>query len=145
MPDFAMPLTGGCGCGAVRYAVSGAPGWVAACHCRDCRRITGAPYSVYAGFDRGRVSWSGEAPRRFESSPGAVRFFCGRCGTPLAYEGVRWPDEVHLLVTTLDDPAALPPQGHVYVGQKLPWVHLSDGLPRYRTTASEGGPMADDE
>ena len=107
--------------------------------------LTGAPYSVYAGFERTQVSWSGEAPRRFQSSPGAERCFCGRCGTPLAYEGERWPDEVHLLVTTLDDPAALPPRGHVYVGQKLPWVRLADGLPRYRTTAGEGGPMTEDE
>jgi hypothetical protein len=145
MSENAKPLAGGCGCGAVRYAAAGAPRWAAGCHCRDCRHATGAPYSVYAGFERSRVTWSGEAPRRFRSSPGAERFFCGRCGTPLAYEGARWPDEVHLLVTTLDDPGALAPRGHVYVGQKLPWVRLADGLPRYRTTAGDGGPMAEDE
>jgi hypothetical protein len=145
MSEVTDRLTGGCGCGAVRYAAAGAPRWVAACHCRDCRRLTGAPYSVYAGFERTQVGWSGEALRRFQSSPGAERFFCDRCGTPLAYEGGRWPDEVHLLVTTLDDPGALPPRGHVYVGQKLPWVRLADGLPRYRTTAGEGSPMTEDE
>jgi hypothetical protein len=66
-------------------------------------------------------------------------------GTPLADEGERWPDEVYLLVTTRDDPGALPPRGHVYVGRKLPWVRLADGLPRYRTTAGESGPMTEDE
>jgi len=145
MSDPVGLFAGGCGCGAVRYAASGRPRWVASCHCRDCRRATGAPYVAYAGFDRARVRWSGEPPRPHPSSPGVTRFFCGRCGTPVAYEGERWPDEVHLLVATLDDPAALPPRGHVYVGQKLPWVHLADGLPRYRTTAGEGGPMAEDE
>jgi hypothetical protein len=134
---------GGCACGAVRYAIAGALRWAAHCHCRDCRRIAGAPYVTYAGLLRPQVTWSGTAPSRYHSSPGVTRSFCGACDTPLAYEGERWPDEVHILAATLDDPSAIKPQAHVYVGQKLPWVQLSDGLPRYRTVGSEGPPMND--
>lgn len=134
---------GGCTCGAVRYAIAGAPRWAAHCHCRDCRRAAGAPYVTYAGLLRPQVTWSGIAPVRYGSSPGVTRSFCGTCGTPLAYEGARWPDEVHILAATLDDPSVVKPQAHVYVGQKLPWVQLSDGLPRYRTVAGEGPPMDD--
>ena len=43
---------GGCSCGAVRYRASGAPLWVAHCHCRDCQKNTGAPLATYAGFAR---------------------------------------------------------------------------------------------
>jgi hypothetical protein len=136
-------IEGGCACGAVRYAIAGAPRWAAHCHCRDCRRTAGAPYVTYAGLLRPQVTWSGTAPVRHRSSPGVTRSFCGTCGTPLAYEGVRWPDEVHIFAATFDDPSMVNPQAHVYVGQKLPWVQLSDGLPRYRTVASEGPPMAD--
>lgn len=137
-------LTGRCSCGEVRFEIFGVPKWVAHCHCKDCRRATGAPYVTYAGLLHGQVTWSGAAPRRYNSSPGVVRSYCSNCGTPLSYEGARWPDEIHILAGALDDPAALKPQAHVYVGEKLPWVRLSDGLPRFRTVASEGPPMSDD-
>lgn len=136
-------LTGRCSCGAIRFEIAGAPRWVAHCHCRDCRRATGAPYMTYMGLDRGQVAWSGASPERYNSSPGVIRSYCGKCGTPLSYEGARWPDEVHVIAGTLDDPAAVTPRAHVYVGQKLPWVHISDGLPRFRTVAREGPPLAD--
>ncbi len=143
MIDRQSPQAGGCACGAVRYAMTGAPIWSAHCHCRDCRRVAGAAYVTYVGMPKTQVTWSGAAPLRYLSSPGVVRRFCGRCGTPLSYEGERWPDEIHILAATLDDPSWLTPQAHVYVGQKMPWVQLSDGLPRYRTVSSEGPPMAD--
>lgn len=138
-------LAGRCSCGQVRFEITGTPKWVAHCHCSDCRRVSGAPYVTYVGLLRGQVDWSGAAPRRYNSSPGVVRNYCGSCGTPLSYEGDRWPDEIHILAGTLDDPAALKPQAHVYVGQKLPWVQLSDGLPRFGTVAGEGPPLTDQQ
>jgi hypothetical protein len=144
MAETSPSLTGGCACRAVRYEVRGQPKWAAHCHCGDCRRTTGAAYATYAGFTTDQISWSGDAPQRHHSSPGVTRSFCGKCGTPLAYEGERWPGEIHLHGGTLDDPGAIKPQAHVYVGQKAPWVHLADGLPRFRTVPSEGGPMPDE-
>ena len=32
---------------------------------------------------------------------------------------------------TLDDPTALPPDVHIYVRSKLPWVTLPDGVPAF--------------
>ena len=32
-------------------------------------------------------------------------------------------------VGTLDEPAALPPDIHIYTRSKLPWVQLPDGIP----------------
>ena len=34
-------------------------------------------------------------------------------------------------VGTLDDPAALTPDVHIYVRSKLPWVALPDGVPAF--------------
>jgi len=136
-------MNGHCSCGAVRYSIAGAPKWAAHCHCSDCRRATGAPYVTYAGFATDQLTWSGESAQRYNSSPGVVRRYCGKCGTPLSYEGARWPGEVHILAGTLDDPGAVAPKVHVYVGEKLPWVTLADGLPRYLTVASQGQPLAD--
>ncbi len=41
-----IPFTGGCACGAIRYACNGEPLTMFHCHCRDCQRATGAPYSL---------------------------------------------------------------------------------------------------
>ncbi|QEX21663.1 aldehyde-activating protein [Hypericibacter adhaerens] len=122
-------LEGGCLCGAVRYRVEGAPNWSAHCHCNDCRRASGAPFVTYAGFPPARFRWIKGQPVRFNSSPGVFRSFCGRCGSPLTYEGERWPDEIHIHLGTLDHPEAIQPQGHVYTAHKLPWLKLADGLP----------------
>ena len=132
--------SGGCSCGAVRYQATGKPKWVAHCHCRDCRKQTGAALATWAGFASDRFAFTG-APQAYPSSPGVVRRFCGTCGTPLTYEGERWPGEIHLLAGTLDDPGAIAPGAHVYVAHQMPWLRLADGLPRFNTVPSEGGPL----
>lgn len=126
--------TGGCLCGAVRYRTRGAPAWVAHCHCTSCRRTTGAAFATYAGFKRLNFAYVKGAPSVYESSPGVRRSFCAACGTPVTYDGERWPDEVHVLACTLDAPQDLAPQAHVYMSEAMPWVHLADNLPRFATT-----------
>ena len=128
---------GGCLCGAVRYRVTGAPLWVAHCHCRSCQRATASAMTTYAGYGVGKFSVEAGEPARFNSSPGVTRSFCGRCGTPLAYESTRWPGEVHVFVCTLDDPERLTPRAHVHVAERLSWLHLNDGLREFQTTAGE--------
>ena len=90
--------TGGCLCGAVRFEVAGPPKWTGYCHCRSCRKHTGAPVSAFAGYEREKVTVTGEAFARFASSPGVQRGFCSRCGSTLSYEGERWPTEFHVHV-----------------------------------------------
>ena len=34
-------------------------------------------------------------------------------------------------VGALDDPSALPPDVHIYIRSKLPWVALPDGVPAF--------------
>ena len=141
MSEDSVIYPGGCACGAVRCRAAGKPKWVAHCHCRDCRRNTGTALVTWAGFPAERFAFEG-APQAFHSSPGVVRRFCAACGTPLTYESARWPGEIHLLVGTLDDPAALTPAAHVYVAHQVPWLKLADGLPRFETVPGGGGPAA---
>jgi hypothetical protein len=138
MSDAPTERSGGCLCGAVRYRTQGAPAWVAHCHCTSCRRTAGAAFVTYAGFKRPNFAFTRGAPKVFESSPGVARRFCPDCGTPLTYEGARWPDEVHILLCTLDEPQTLAPQAHVYTAEAMPWAHLDDNLPRFPTTVSAG-------
>ena len=122
MPDV---QTGGCLCGAVRFAASGPAKWTGYCHCHSCRRHTGAPVAAFAGFEGDQVTFTKGAPATFASSPGVRRGFCARCGSTLTYEGERWAGEIHIHVGAFDDPEAFPPTGEGFAEERLSWLHLA--------------------
>ena len=117
--------TGGCRCGAVRFAAEGAPNWVAYCHCASCRHATGAPVAAYAGFPTAAVRFAAGPPTEFASAPGVTRGFCGRCGSPISFVGARWPGEVHLHLGSFDDCTDLVPSVQAFAEERLPWLHLA--------------------
>ena len=123
--------TGGCLCGAVRYAVDGEPLWVAHCHCQSCRRASGAAVLTFAGYRDHQFRLTQGEPQHYASSPGVTRSFCGRCGTPLTYEAERCPGEVHLTISSLDRPDRFAPTVHVFTAERIPWLELADDLPRH--------------
>ncbi|MBA2442929.1 MAG: GFA family protein [Rubrobacter sp.] len=120
---------GGCLCGGFRFRASGAPLYRAYCHCRDCRKATGAPVSVLVGYAAGQVAFTGGAPEPYDSSPGVRRSFCGGCGTSVSYEDRRLPGEVYLHVGLFDDPEPLVPETHSWASQRLGWLSVGDDLP----------------
>ena len=60
-----MVLNGGYLCGAVRYRLSAPPTVVTHCHCRTCRRATGAPF----------VTWLTAVSESFEFTAGKLAVF----------------------------------------------------------------------
>ncbi|MGA3398480.1 MAG: GFA family protein [Acetobacteraceae bacterium] len=128
-------LEGGCACGAVRYRLGTAPLFVHCCHCRDCQRQTGSAFAINALIEAREVALlSGEtAPSAMPTDSGQPHRIhrCTACGTALWSEyGGR--DTIRFVrVGTLDDPAALTPDVHIYVRSKLPWVALPDGVPAF--------------
>ena len=123
------PFSGRCLCGAVTYRCEALPLWQGHCHCESCRRATASPFTSFLGVRNGTWAWTGETPATYNSSPGTWRDFCQHCGTQMAYRSTRWPDEMHFYAATLDDPAAYQPTAHSHSAERLPWIHLSDGLP----------------
>jgi hypothetical protein len=117
-------LTGGCSCRRVRFLVRGAPALVAACHCKYCRRHTGAPVAVYVDVQVAQVEILGAPIDWFETYPGAERGFCARCGSTLAYRGSNLPAMVHIHVGAFDDPVPLRPTQNEHVDQRLPWLDV---------------------
>jgi hypothetical protein len=84
-------LTGGCQCGAIRFALSAAPVKVSICHCRMCQKASGAPFASFADIDRNDFSWTRGKPAAFRSSSIAERDFCADCGTPLSFRRIDGP------------------------------------------------------
>ncbi|MBV8208462.1 MAG: GFA family protein [Burkholderiaceae bacterium] len=134
-------LQGRCLCGAVRFAATGEPLWVAHCHCESCRRATSAPMATYVGFAASQVAWSGEAPEIFRSSPGVQRSFCRRCGSPMSYASEGSPGEIHLFAASFERPETLAPSVHVFAGEQLPWLQMADGLPRFAKLSKDEPPL----
>ncbi len=123
-----MKWTGGCLCGAVRYRAVGEPVGACHCHCDTCRRHSGAAFASAIGFADEDVIWTNGEPSRYHSSPSCARLFCANCGSSSAQYwvdiGMLWP-----YVGTLDNPASVKPEFHMFTEEQLPWVKLDDGLP----------------
>lgn len=123
-------LTGGCFCGAIRYAAEGTPSDETVCHCADCRRAVGATAVAWFTVPAAGLRLTAGRPRDFRSSPGVTRSFCGDCGTSLFY--ARDPGtEVDVATGSLDDPDAVPPKDHVWAASRPRWADVADGLPVY--------------
>ena len=54
-----------------------------------------------------------------------------QCGTPMHYMSTRWPGEMHLFASTLDDLTLYKPTAHVHWAERAPWLLCDDSLPRY--------------
>ena len=133
-----MGLAGGCMCGAVRYEADGEPFHLTLCHCRDCRRASGAPALAWFSVRRGALRFTHGTPALRRSSPGAQRQFCADCGTQLTWLGDDVPDEVDVTLCSLDDPEALAPADHTFHSQRVRWLHIADMLPRFPTCRAKG-------
>ncbi len=139
-----MPITeGGCLCGAIRYRLSGEPRSSVICHCASCRRASSAPSVAWLTFDRDHVEFLSGDPQSYESSPGVVRRFCGRCGSGISYESAAYPDTIDLTTVSLDDPAAIAPTREVWVEEKLWWEAVNHALDQYPKDIN-GGPYRSD-
>jgi hypothetical protein len=140
-PSPTAPVTGGCLCGGVRYAVTAPFLRANFCHCSRCRKHTGAAASTQGRVPREAFRLLSGADRLTVFRPpgqGMVKAFCATCGSSLF--GGSWPDgpEVSIRLGTLDDDPHIRPQFHNFVGDAPPWLPVpDDGLPRY--AASKGG------
>jgi len=105
-------------CGAVRFTARGAPKLVANCHCRSCRKATGAAFATFVDFNRDRVTFDG-APKAHPSSPGAERLFCETCGAPIAYRGEASPDEINIYLGAFDRPETFKPSEDCHMERAL--------------------------
>ena len=79
--------TGGCLCGAVRYEVRGGLRPVVACHCTQCRRMTGHFLAATAAREGDLAITRGSTLKWYSASAHARRGFCGDCGSTLFWHG----------------------------------------------------------
>ena len=126
-------IRGRCLCGGFQFEIIGPIGEVRLCHCDLCRRANGTAFSANARIplERYRVIAGEELISEYESSPGARRCFCSRCGSPVFANVARDPDHVRIRLGTLDREADAEITAHVWVGSKARWDLLAWDVPSY--------------
>lgn len=134
-------LTGGCQCGAIRFAVKAAPVKVSICHCRMCQKASGAPFAGFAVIENGDFSWTRGQPAAFRSSSIAERDFCKDCGTPLSFRRLEGP-RIEIMTGTFDRPDRLVPTRQYGTEARLGWVVAIANLPSESTLQSYGPELA---
>jgi hypothetical protein len=125
-------VEGGCLCGAIRYRIDGPSRRATSCHCLHCRRSSAAAFVTWVEFPSSDFTLLSGSPSRYESRPPVTRQFCGACGTQLTYQHADEPETIDVTACSLDNPEAVSPEDHVWCDRMLPWVKISDGLPRYK-------------
>ena len=115
-------LEGGCLCGALRYNIEPGDSRIVNCHCTLCRRASGAPFVTWFLLSREQFRLTAGEPAVLQSSDHGTRWFCDRCGTPIAFLSDKRPDKIDVTVCSLDDPDSHVPEEDVYVETRLDWT-----------------------
>ena len=131
-------LTGGCQCGAIRFALSAPPKKISICHCRMCQKATGAPFASFADIDRSDFTWTRGKPAAFRSSSIAERDFCRDCGTPLSFRRIDG-SRIEIMTGAFDRPDMVVPTQQFGTESRLGWVVGIANLPS-QTTLQNYGP-----
>ena len=115
-------ITGGCLCGRVRLTATGDPYRVGLCHCMDCRKHHGAPFTALAMYPWEAVTITGE----FSEYGG--RAFCPHCGSTVFAQG---GDEIEVALGALDDPNQLTPTYELWTIRREHWLPQMPPLRKY--------------
>src|SRR5271166_6512186 len=127
-----VTLTGGCQCGAIRYALSSMPEGAHFCYCCMCQKATGGPFAALAPVRLDDFAWTRGKPAIFDSSNVAYRHYCADCGTPLSF-GYRRKAWIDVTIGSLDTPERVPPTRQYGIESRLWWFDpdwASPSLPR---------------
>lgn len=126
MRQVALPLVGGCHCGALRYELSAPPLMIYNCHCTNCQKITGSAFTVAATVPEGALAFTKGEPKRasWKADSGNERFglFCGACGSRIANGQTPSIGLLSLRTGTFDDTSWVEPVGDIWTKSAQGWV-----------------------
>lgn len=117
-----------CNCGAVALTLPGPSSLVAACHCVECQRRTGAPFGVGAFYPVEAVTVAGTPKEyvRAAARGSRVRFcFCRDCGSTVYWKADNLPTMIAVAVGAIADPDYPAPVRSVFERSKHAWVEIA--------------------
>jgi hypothetical protein len=118
----------------VRYRLASEPLFVHCCHCLNCQRQTGSAFVVNVLIETDRVEvLAGEPqPIPVPRSGGKTQkiWRCPTCQVAV-FSQYTSPRVRFVRAGTLDDPASVAPDVHIFTRSKLPWVALPESVPAF--------------
>ncbi len=126
-------LTGGCGCGAVRFELAEPPTAAAYCHCTRCQARTGTAAQASARIVPGSFALTEGEEHVGKWSPGGLdKCFCALCGSALFASDPDTGDVAVVRMSAIDGDPGVRPQARQFVAYAAPWEPIpDDGLPRF--------------
>ena len=123
-------LTGGCQCGAVRYALRGAPIKTYVCHCRECQMQSASAFGISVLVRPQDIEVVKGKPkiwaRPTEGGAPMPCYFCGECGSRLFHGDLKGDAPVSVKGGSFDTPVNLQGAMHIWTKRKLPCVVIPD-------------------
>ena len=127
---------GGCACGEVRYRLTSEPLFTHCCHCLNCQRQTGSAFVINLLIEADRVELLTGEPQPVDVPRGSGKkqriFRCPICQVAIFSRYTRACIRF-VRGGTLDDPASITPDVHIYTRSKLSWIALPDAVPAFAT------------
>lgn len=121
-------LRGACLCGANRFTLPGPMGPVTACHCTQCRKLSG---HYAASFDarESDLHWQARHLAEHVAPAGGRRGFCPDCGSSLFFRAADGSFSVE--AGCIDAPTGGRLESHIFVADKGDYYMIDDGLPQH--------------
>ena len=134
--QYALPLHGGCQCGAVRYEIRGQPLAVYICHCLECRKQSASAFGISVRVRRADFVLQSGAPRVWSRPTDSGRvldcLFCPECGSRFWHERHGGnTDFVTVKGGSLDEAVDVTGAMHLWVKRKLPGVIVPGGAHQF--------------
>lgn len=122
-------LLASCLCGACRFSLPGPAGAITACHCHQCRRLSGH-YSASFDVEEQAVAWQvKDGLAEYRTKGGGVRGFCKGCGSSLWFRAADGGLSVE--AGAVDGPTGGRLSAHIFVAEKGSYYQIDDGLPQF--------------
>ena len=126
MSDF-DPIYGGCICGSVKYSINSKPLFTQVCHCYDCKKLTGSSYVMNTSIFEDSLKINGEL-LKVELIAGSGKkcshYFCKKCGVYIYADYEFAIRRLTVRTKTLLKPKDFPPQAHIFIKDKDPWINI---------------------
>ena len=124
-------LHASCLCGGVSFSLPGPAGPITACHCHQCRTLSGH-YAASFDCDERELRFTARATLcEYETPRGGVRGFCNGCGSRLYFRAADGAFSVEAGV--IDAPTGGRLAEHIFVAEKGAYYQIDDGLPQMAT------------
>lgn len=127
-PQAPSRLDCSCLCGGVAFRLPGPAGAVTACHCHQCRKLSGH-YAASFDADEAAVQYlRQDTLAEFATPAGGRRGFCAGCGSSLWFRAADGAFSVE--AGSVDGPTGGRLEGHIFTASKGDYYPIDDGTPQ---------------